>query len=351
MTKRMQLLAELLDQAKSDLLTREKRFKALIEKSRDMMVLRTPEGRILYASPSHTTVLGYPPEEMNGASIFDLVHPDDISGLLQNDMEILKKPGASYTLCVRVKHRDGYWTWCEGTTTNLMEEEGINAIVTNCRDVTQRKAAREQLISSERRFRSFFENAPEGIAILNVETFSYEQFNDSAVRILKYTPHELHTCSLFSRCPEFQPDGARSKEKGLGMVKRALDGEQQVFEWEMWNGEGKLIMLEVRLVAIHNGRAVQLYVSFVDITGRKETERKLLERNKRLSEIAFLQSHQVRKPVASMMGLINLFNFENTADPINAEVLMKMKSAVKMMDEVIGEIVIKTSEIEKECGK
>ncbi len=77
------------------------------------------------------------------------------------------------------------------------------------------------------------------------------------------------------------------------------------------------------------------------------TDEKLKFQNEKLFEIAFLQSHQVRRPVANLLGLIGLFNFSNPNDPINSEVLSRLKVATNELDNVIAEIVKKTDEIKR----
>ncbi len=67
----------------------------------------------------------------------------------------------------------------------------------------------------------------------------------------------------------------------------------------------------------------------------------------KLLEIAFLQSHQVRAPIAAVLGLINLFNFDNPNDSINSEIIRKLQYITLDFDNLISEIVKKTSEIEQ----
>jgi GAF domain-containing protein len=70
----------------------------------------------------------------------------------------------------------------------------------------------------------------------------------------------------------------------------------------------------------------------------------LISQNKKLGEIAFLQAHQVRAPIANILGLANLFNFDNPSDPVNAKVLTNLRSAVETMDGIVKEIVIKADD-------
>lgn len=74
-------------------------------------------------------------------------------------------------------------------------------------------------------------------------------------------------------------------------------------------------------------------------------DEKLRLQNEKLFEIAFLQSHQVRRPVANLIGIGELFNYKDPCDPLNVELMQKMKACVKELDGVIAEIVEKTESI------
>ncbi len=67
--------------------------------------------------------------------------------------------------------------------------------------------------------------------------------------------------------------------------------------------------------------------------------------NDKLFEIAFLQSHEVRKPVANILGILDLINEEDPGDPENIELIPLLLVAAKELDSVINQIVQKTNEI------
>lgn len=71
----------------------------------------------------------------------------------------------------------------------------------------------------------------------------------------------------------------------------------------------------------------------------------LKEQNKTLYDIAFLQSHQVRVPIAHIQGLYNLFHFENLQHPDNPEIFQRLKTTADSFDEIIREITIMTNKI------
>lgn len=78
---------------------------------------------------------------------------------------------------------------------------------------------------------------------------------------------------------------------------------------------------------------------------KRISDKRLKIQNEKLIEIAFLQSHQVRAPIAQILGLYNLFNFDDYSDPINAEIFNKMKTTARSLDNIVREIVKNTSEI------
>lgn len=78
---------------------------------------------------------------------------------------------------------------------------------------------------------------------------------------------------------------------------------------------------------------------------KRNSDKKLKIQNEKLVEIAFLQSHQVRAPIAQILGLYNLFNFDDYSDPMNAEIFDKMKDTAKSLDKIVRDIVQNTNEI------
>ena len=86
-----------------------------------------------------------------------------------------------------------------------------------------------------------------------------------------------------------------------------------------------------------------LAVYFRDITDEREYRIRIEERNKLLTDIAWIQAHKIRGPVANILGLSHLFNYENPTDPINKEILDNLRVTINDLDEVIKEVVQKTN--------
>jgi PAS domain S-box-containing protein len=79
-----------------------------------------------------------------------------------------------------------------------------------------------------------------------------------------------------------------------------------------------------------------------NITERLKTEKALIDQNDRLRLIASLTSHELRRPVASMLGLINIMDRANFFNPDNKEIIEHLLTVGKEIDDVIRQIVDKT---------
>ena len=132
------------NQMQEQLRASEKRFRALIEKSSDAIVLVDTNGVLLYVSPSTTRLLGYTPDELVGRSAFELIHPEDVETIAHALVAIVQEPGKGPKAEFRARHQNGSWRWIEAIGTNLLADPSVGAIVSNFRDITERKQAWER---------------------------------------------------------------------------------------------------------------------------------------------------------------------------------------------------------------
>jgi PAS domain S-box-containing protein len=128
----------------------EGRFRALIEKSFDAILLLTARGTVAYASPSTARLLGFSPEELLGRDSFDLIHPDDRAPTAALFAQLARSPGGSVTNSHRALCKDGSWRWLDVRGTNLLGDPGVGCVVLNYQDITERKRLEEQLLQSQK---------------------------------------------------------------------------------------------------------------------------------------------------------------------------------------------------------
>ncbi|MBS1772526.1 MAG: hypothetical protein JST82_06690 [Bacteroidetes bacterium] len=108
------------------------------------------------------------------------------------------------------------------------------------------------------------------------------------------------------------------------------------------NDEVKHILVRGEVILNDRGIVTTINGTLQDVTEQRLYIQKIQLQNQKLKDIAWIQSHKVRSPVATIMGLVQLFNKEELSDPVNEQVLEGIQEAAVNLDEVIREINAKT---------
>ncbi len=168
--------------------------------------------------------------------------------------------------------------------------------------------------------------------------------NERYGKIIKRTSSgtDIYTPSLIQA---FAPE---RKEQWKSFYEQALLGEAYLVEIATPPQKGQSHFTEVSFNPIKDvdNSVIGVSCHARDITESKLYRIKIERQNELLQEIAWLQSHGVRAPVATIQGLLNIFNYSNPADPANREVLSNLKLTAQQLDNIIHEIVEKTNDVE-----
>ena len=120
-------------------------YRAVVENSIDLVMLFDKTGQIKYRSPSVAKLTGVSNEERMQRKGFDYFHPEDKAFLVSGWGKLRDNPGVTFTQVIRVMHKDGHYLHIECSIANHLNTPGIEAVVFNGRDITERKMAEEQI--------------------------------------------------------------------------------------------------------------------------------------------------------------------------------------------------------------
>jgi diguanylate cyclase (GGDEF)-like protein/PAS domain S-box-containing protein len=122
----------------------EARFRALVQRSSDIIVVLDSEARVAYVSPAGDRIFGRAPEETVGIVGTDLVHPDDLDDATAAWAELLTTPGLTASVTLRIARADGTYRTVETIGHNSTDDPLIGGIVLNARDITDRIEAEQR---------------------------------------------------------------------------------------------------------------------------------------------------------------------------------------------------------------
>ncbi len=137
--------AELLKQ--QTLRESEKRFRALIENSIDIIMILNPDGKVIYSSPSAQRFLYDFDQNHLNVSIFNIIHANDRQLVRHTLQKVVKNSSEKqYIKEFKIKNDRHKWQIFEAVFTNLISDSYIEGIVVNCHNITDRKIAEEKLL-------------------------------------------------------------------------------------------------------------------------------------------------------------------------------------------------------------
>jgi len=327
----------------AEVIGNEKKFRALIENISDAILLLDINARIIYQSPSAERISGFMAADAVGKQISEFIHPADLAAGTSYLKQVILQPGISLQNSYRIRQKKGSFIWVEGSFTNFLHDENIGAITVNYRDITERKSAEDLLQKSEANLRTIFDNTNVSY-VLSDKDFKIISFNATAVSTYhnEFKIEIKEGDNLLNLLPEERK--AQSRER----FERTLDGEKVNYELSMLQPDGSSTWYNVNMFSVRDdiNNLLGFIISSENITHRKNIE---LERSKMLSDIvrhnkdleqfAYIISHNLRSPVANILGLSALLESSPDMDKMSFEKCMSgLTASVKKLDEVIVDI-------------
>lgn len=205
----------------------------------------------------------------------------------------------------------------------------------------ERKEVANHLKESEKRYRDLFHLSPQPMWLYDMETWEFLDVNQSAVRHYGYSKEEFLSMTVLEISPP--EDVEKVKEEILRLREVLPPFSHEVFRHRKKDGE--VIKVEIkRNVIDFQGRKAEIVLAH-DITERINYIGDIVDKNKRLQEIAWIQSHVVRAPLARLMGLVNAIS-DSVEDEKDYQKLYRliMKSANEL-DGIIRDIAHKADKI------
>ena len=327
--------------AEYKVIAREKYFRALIEHSSSAIILFDEQGKFIYQSPVVEKIVGYTVEDESHTSIFQFIHPDELAEFVRLFEELLLDPGGSISGEFRFLHFKGEYIWLRGTVTNMLHDKNINALIANYLDISDRKLMEEALIKSEANLHTIFDNADTGYIFidtgLNILSFNKPAENFTNDDLHKHLKEGTYAIDYF---PEERQ--AFMKRKMLD----ALNGTTMIHELKYTQPDGSNRWYFMRFYPVYNQeKVIGVILSLNDVTERKMSEihrqqitHDLIQRSKDQEQFTYIISHNLRAPVAHILGVSNLINEPDLSEEDREHLIKGLASSAQKLDEVISDL-------------
>ena len=284
-----------LNRVVEELNARERRFRALTEKTNEFIAVVNDQGIINYITIGLATKLHHKSEELMGRNVFELVHPDDIS-LYQNMFkDSISRPRETKQIELRIRDGDGSWCWMLVLSTNLQDDPDVEGIVVNGLDISDRKQSEKAL----QQIRLDLDRAQK---VGQIGSWRLDLRQD----ILKWSKENYRIFGV----PEGEP---QTYEKFLGAVhpddceyvdarwQAALHGEPYDIEHRILTGDQvKWVREKAFLEFDDKGALVSGFGITQDITKYKEIEAELKLSHEKLEERVIKRTDKLSNAVKTL---------------------------------------------------
>lgn len=261
----------------------ETRFRSLVQNSSDIITILKPNGTTVYESPSFYRIFSYLESDIIGKSIFEFVHPDDLEKVAHEFGKGIENGGVSDAIEFRFKHKNGNWIYIEAIGNNLLELPGINGIVINSRDITERKKAQEEVKKLKEFYEEILNKIPADVVVFD-RNHKYLFANplsikDNDLRAWIIGKDDYEYCAFRNKPIEIA-------DKRRKLFKEVFKSKKQ-FEFEELSvndkGENKWMLRRMFPVVDNHNEVINIIGFGLDITDRRQSEDRLKESEERLT--------------------------------------------------------------------
>jgi len=318
----------------------ELRYESLVERL-PLGIVIYKEEKLVYANAHAHFVLGArKSKQLVGTDVMKFVHPSYHRRIIRRMREVAAGMPAPMveqeylTIDGKVVHVEAMafpFTY-----------RGESCIQVIFRDITEKKNTEASIKRNEMLLTQLFQNVPIATVMLD-EMGKVQQVNKGFKETFGYDAPELKGKNLNDL---IVPDELRNE--GIDLNNLITSSKTISVETVRRHKNGKLVSVIIYGVPVMiNNQTIGIYGVYVDITERMRVEEELKIRNAELDNFVYKVSHDLRAPLSSILGLVNLAKLPgNTDNPMDYIDIIGEK--VEHLDHFIGDVLSHSKNLKME---
>jgi PAS domain S-box-containing protein len=311
------LTEEKLHHGEEELKRSEVHKAAILDSSPDCVVAIDHQGRITEFNPAAEQTFGHHRSDVLGRPLVDVIIPPSLREKHHKGFALYLATGDSRVLGRRLEMTalctDGREIPVELTITRI-PQDGPPAFTGHLRDITERKRSEDalrlahaQVLRSEERWRSVFENSAVGVALTDLNG-RFIATNLVYQRMLGYTEDELRQLTLLDITHEESIEASRM------LIGELLDRKRQQFQIEKQyrRKDGQPVWVRNNVSIVPGTERVPQFLMAIseDVTQRKLSEEALARARSELAKVASSTSlgvlaasiaHEINQPLSGII--------------------------------------------------
>jgi len=187
------------------------------------------------------------------------------------------------------------------------------------------RAYQKKLLRAESNYFKLFEASPGSIYVMEKNSFRFLAVNDVMVSKYGYSRARL----LKMTALDIRPESERIKLKNYMNATPDEGHETGIWLHQKRNGDAFYVLISFHSIKFKDSEAYIVIAIDIDRDIRNE---------QRLKEIAWTNSHEIRKPISNILGLVEVLKAEPPRQPIDPELLQMLISSAYELDTIVKKI-------------
>lgn len=282
-------------------------------------------------------------------AFLSFIHPDDLA-YVSKEMENALKSNKDYSFDFRFITREGLTRY--GTSLKLLDfDTHLNPIRVYgiVQDITERKEVEQQLRNSESFNRGVLDSLNSNIAVIDFTgtlVAVNESWNIFGSENGAYTMVGTGIGSnYFEVCSKAEKEGEEYAGEACAGIKDVLNDKKDIFylEYPCHSADEKR-WFGMRAMKFEGNQSL-VVVSHQDISERKFAEfersrvaKDLIQRNKDLEQFTYIVSHNLRAPVANILGLIGIRDTPGLSQTEQEDLNRGLFESVDKLDDIVKDL-------------
>jgi PAS domain S-box-containing protein len=316
----------------------------LFNLSPDLLCQFSSDGRILKANHAFKSALGYTEEDLIGKQFIDFVHPHDVDETLMQ-YGALTRNETVFLFRNRYRCADGEYKSLSWNANQLPDE----TLYASARDISEiikanrvKERAEQKLRLSNERYKLVTAATKDIIWDWNLRTNKLKwakSFETSFGYTIDIKREPIDTWAV-----HIHPEDKDYVLKGIYAAIESTDVKFWREEYRYLKADNSIAFIidQGYIIRNHDRRAIRMVGAMQDITELKEKGLRIVKQNEQLMDIAQINSHEIRRPVASILGLMQLLDKELLENDTQRQLFDYLRTTTLELDAVIKRIIDKT---------
>ncbi|NVM64344.1 PAS domain S-box-containing protein [Mucilaginibacter sp. SG538B] len=321
----------------------EQFLNSLIDSQTNFLVRIDINGRFSFANRRFFKTFGYDEADIVGHHFSKTTIPEDAQLCQEAFVECINNPGKIVRLAHKKPAKNGNLHDTEWEFVSIADDNGMVVEIQGIgRDITSQMQMREEALHMKDSLEALINNTRDHIWSVDKE-LRYLYMNQAYVEQVTHLTGQKPFKGEYSY--KHQGFGKQLIDDWTVYYNRALSGERyDIISESIDPVNGQRLYYEVNFNPIYTaaGDIIGAGCFGHDITERLKIQKELVSQNDRLRNVASLSSHELRRPVASMLGLISLMDHEDFFNPENKEIIAHLFTVSAEIDTAIRLVVDST---------